>query len=240
MLVEVCANSLQSALNAEKAGADRIELCAALAVGGITPSYGLLRSVKDQISIPVNVLIRPRGGDFTYSDLEFEIMKKNIELCVELGFNGIVSGVLKKNFSMDVDRTKQLIDSSGDLQFTFHRAFDWVRNPRAVAAQLELLGVDTILTSGQESSAGKGIDLLTALHKSTSTLTIMPGAGVGVANVKAFKERGFEAVHLSGIKFHSTLETIPKVPMNSPSFLKDGEIAISDISTIEKLVRIVK
>lgn len=96
MLVEVCANSLESALNAEKAGANRIELCSELAVGGVTPSYGVLKAVREKISIPVRVLIRPRSGDFTYSDEEFNIMKNDIELCVEMGFDGIVSGVLKR------------------------------------------------------------------------------------------------------------------------------------------------
>src|SRR5690606_29586637 len=99
MIVEVCANSLESALNAQKAGADRIELCTELAVGGLTPSFGLLQLVRERISIPVNVLIRPRSGDFTYSQLEFEIMKRDIGLCRELGFNGIVSGVLSKDFN---------------------------------------------------------------------------------------------------------------------------------------------
>ena len=119
MLVEVCANSLESAMNAEKAGANRIELCSELAVGGITPSYGLLKSVKAQVSIPVNILIRPRSGDFTYSVSEFEIMKKNIELCVKMGFHGVVSGVLQKDFNLDSARTKDLVEASGDLQFTF-------------------------------------------------------------------------------------------------------------------------
>ncbi len=93
MLVEVCANSLESALNAQKAGADRIEICSELGVGGITPSYGLLKSLKERIFIPIHVLIRPRSGDFTYSETEFDIMKNDIALCVEMGFQGIVSGV---------------------------------------------------------------------------------------------------------------------------------------------------
>src|SRR6056297_3221779 len=109
MIVEVCANSLQSALIAQEAGADRIELCSELAVGGITPSYGLLKAVREKISIPVNVLIRPRSGDFTFSDDEFEIMKTNIALCIELGFNGVVSGALHPDFSLDVERTKELV-----------------------------------------------------------------------------------------------------------------------------------
>src|SRR5690606_10189706 len=109
MIVEVCANSLESAINAQKAGADRIELCVELGVGGLTPSYGLLKRIKEYVSIPINVLIRPRSGDFTYSDLEFNIMRTDIELCKNLGFNGIVSGVLLRDLTLDVKRTKELV-----------------------------------------------------------------------------------------------------------------------------------
>jgi copper homeostasis protein len=109
MKLEICANSYQSALNAEKAGADRIELCSELSVGGITPSYGLLKKISKEITIPINVLIRPRSGNFQYSEEEFSLMKENIKLCKELGFNGIVSGVLNIDNSIDIERTKKLI-----------------------------------------------------------------------------------------------------------------------------------
>ena len=125
MKLEICANSYQSASNAEKAGAHRIELCAELAVGGITPSYGLLKKVMHDLTIPVHVLIRPRSGDFTYSDAEFQIMKENILICKELGVTGIVSGVLKLDNTIDIERTKELVAVAKPMNFTFHRAFDW-------------------------------------------------------------------------------------------------------------------
>ena len=240
MIVEVCANSLESALNAQKAGADRIELCAELAVGGVTPSFGLLQLVREYISIPVNVLIRPRSGDFTYSDLEFEIMKRDIALCRELGFNGIVSGVLSKNFTLDYKRTKELIEASRPLQFTFHRAFDWVRDPMATLQQLQELEVDTILSSGQQNSSVHGMDLLSELQKNAKGIVVMPGGGIRDTNILEFKKKRFEAVHLSGIKFHKTLDRSPVIPMSSPSFLRDDEIAISDLTTLREVVRIVK
>lgn len=240
MIVEVCANSLESALNAQKAGADRIELCSELAVGGVTPSFGLLQLIKQHISIPVNVLIRPRSGDFTYSDLEFEIMKRDIALCAELGFNGIVSGVLLNDFTLDFERTKELIGLSRPMQFTFHRAFDWVRSPMATLRQLEELEVDTILSSGQQNSSVQGMDLLSELHKNAKGAVVMPGGGIRDTNVLGFKEKGFGAVHLSGIEFHKTLEGTPVVPMSSPSFLRDDEIAISNLITLQEVVRIVK
>ena len=112
MKLEICTNSYQSAMNAEKAGADRIELCSELSVGGITPSYGLLKKISEEITILVNVLIRPRSGNFQYSKEEFSLMKENIKLCKELGFNGIVSGVLNIDNSIDIKRTKELIELS--------------------------------------------------------------------------------------------------------------------------------
>ena len=240
MLVEVCANSLQSALNAEKGGADRIELCSELAVGGITPSYGLMKSIKKKLSIPVHVLIRPRSGDFSYSDEEFNIMKTNIELCVELGFDGIVSGVLHEDFTLDKKRTKALIELSGNLKFTFHRAFDWLENPMTALSYLETLGVDYILTSGQKKTALKGIELLTELHRKASRTTIMPGGGIRTDNIHLFQEAGFAVVHLSGTKLIKTLSSKPKVSMNSPSFLSDDELALTDTDTIHKIVNGVK
>ncbi|WP_373516942.1 copper homeostasis protein CutC [Pricia sp.] len=240
MLIEVCANSLKSALNAEKAGAHRIEICSELAVGGITPSYGLLKSVREKITIPIHVLIRPRSGDFSYSDGEFEIMKTDIKMCVDMGFEGIVSGVLQKDFTLDVERTKILVGASGDLRFTFHRAFDWVKSPLKAFAQLESLGVDCVLTSGQQKSAEDGITLLSELHHKASTITIMPGGGIKPENINVFKEKGFRAAHLSGSKFVKTLAIKPKIPMNSPSYLKDDGVTVSNLETIQKIVNAVK
>ena len=240
MIIEVCANSLESALNAQKAGADRIELCAELAVGGVTPSFGLLQLVREHIFIPINVLIRPRSGDFTYSDLEFEIMKRDIAFCRDLGFNGIVSGVLSRDFTLDYKRTKELIEVSKPLQFTFHRAFDWVRDPMATLQQLQELEVDTILSSGQQNSSVQGMELLTGLLIESKECVIMPGGGIRDTNVLDFIKQGFRAVHLSGIKFHKTLDHTPEIPMNNPMFLRDDQIAISNLASLKEVVRLVK
>lgn len=240
MLVEVCANSLESALNAEKAGADRIELCSELAVGGITPSYGLLKAVSEKISIPVRVLIRPRSGDFSYADDELEIMKLNIQLCTEMGFQGIVSGVLNTDFSLNANKTRQLIEVSKDLKFTFHRAFDWLSNPIESLKELERLGVDTLLTSGQRKKATAGIDVLSELHKQASRTTIMPGSGINTSNATIFKEKGFKVIHLSAVQMQQKLLDEPKVPMNSPSMLSDVSLPISNFETIQQVVRSVK
>jgi len=240
MLVEVCANSLESAMNAEKAGADRIELCSELAVGGITPSYGLLKSVMERVSIPVNVLIRPRSGDFSFSEMEFGIMQRNIALCVELGVNAIVSGVLHTDLTLDIERTKTLIDLSGALEFTFHRAFDWIPDPFTALEQIEALGATTILTSGQQDSAIKGIDLLARLNKKSSLCTIMPGGGVNAENARKFKEKGMTAIHLTGTRFCPTLKEIPMVSMNSPAYLKDNGLFTTQLAVIENVIKEVK
>ncbi|NKI25544.1 copper homeostasis protein CutC [Arenibacter sp. 6A1] len=240
MIVEVCANSVESAINAQSAGADRIELCAELAVGGLTPSLGFLKLIKEHISIPVNVLIRPRSGDFSYSDYEFQIMKNDIERCVDMGFNGIVTGVLQRDCTLDVVRTKELVALAKPLEFTFHRAFDWVRDPFETLAQLESMGVHTILSSGQQPSSVKGIDTLIKLKEQAKKCTIMPGGGVRPNNVNNFKSQGFKAIHLSGVQFQKNLEVVPAIPMSSPGFLKDDEILISNIDTLKEVVRIVK
>ena len=240
MLVEVCANSFESARNAQAAGADRIELCSELGVGGITPSYGLLKQIREHISIPVHVLIRPRSGDFTYSEVEFEIMKNNVKLCVDLGFEGIVSGVLHTDFSLDIKRTEALKALAGNLKFTFHRAFDWVTDPERTLEQLDAMQVDYILSSGQRTSAWEGISLLSQLNDIATHCTLMPGGGVNADNIKKFRESGFRAIHLSGSRYEPRLQDEPYVSMNSPSFLRDSGVFVSNIEAISAVVQEVK
>lgn len=198
MLLEICANSYQSAKNAQEAGAHRIELCQELSVGGITPSYGLLKEVIENLNIPIFVLIRPRGGNFVYSDAEFDIMKRDIQLCKDLECQGIVSGVLNADKTIDINRTKELVELSKPLQFTFHRAFDEVANPKKALEQLIAFGVERILTSGQENSAEKGLELLQVLNKiSKNRITILAGSGINSENALKFKEIGLKEIHAS-------------------------------------------
>lgn len=240
MIVEVCANSLESALVAERAGADRIELCSELAVGGLTPSYGLLKAVKEQVTIPVYVLIRPRSGDFTYTIDELNIMLSDIELCVELGFDGIVSGALLNDFSLDVVQTQKLKTAAGNLKFTFHRAFDWIKNPSEALEQLEAMQVDYILSSGQQKSAPLGIGFLSELKSKTKSIQIMPGSGVNANNIESFKDKGFSAVHLSGTAMIRVSPSKPLITMNSERFLSDDHIAVTQLENIKSVVSKVK
>jgi copper homeostasis protein len=238
MLVEICANSYQSAINAEKAGANRIELCSELAVGGITPSYGLLKKVMNNLTIPVHVLIRPRSGDFTFSEDEFNIMKENILLCKELGIKGVVSGVLHIDNSIDIERTKELVEISKPMIFTFHRAFDWVQNPLDEIKKLEDIGVVRILTSGQESNAEIGLQNLIPFQKSTTKIMIMPGGGINQNNIKLFQENGFKEVHLSASSQTKTIEK-PIISMNSNKHFDETQLATSDIQKIKNCIEII-
>lgn len=236
MILEVCANSLESALNAEKAGANRIELCMELGVGGVTPSYGLLKAVLSALTIPVHVLIRPRSGDFTYSNTEFDVMLQDIRMCVALGCGGVVSGVLHKDFTLDAIRTKELIKEAKELKFTFHRAFDWVVDPIITFQKLQDMGADYVLSSGQEVSAPLGFSLLSKLNKMSTTCLIMPGGGVKPDTINKFKEAHFKVIHMSGVKFYKTLDSNVPLSMNSVSFLEENQVAISSVDSIGQVV----
>ena len=232
MKLEICANSYQSAINAQNAGADRIELCSELSVGGITPSYGLLKKVSEDITIPVNVLIRPRSGNFCYSDDEFEIMKQDIEFCKKLGFNGIVSGVLNADNSIDIERTQELIQLSKPLSFTFHRAFDCVPKPKESLEQLINLKVDRILTSGLQEKAAQGIELLIELQKlAENKLIILPGSGINTKNAHLFKEAGFKEIHTSASKIINNEKSV---------FFGNRPLTVSDITTIKEILKVIK
>lgn len=214
MKLEICANSYQSAKNACNAGAHRIELCQEISVGGITPSYGLLKKVIEELDIPTFVLIRPRSGNLVYSDDEFQIMKTDIQLCKDLGCNGIVSGVLKPDNTLDVERTKVLIELSKPLPFTFHRAFDEVKNPKAALLQLVELGADRVLTSGQKVTAEEGLELLKELNVlAENRITILAGGGISSKNANLFKEAGLSEIHASASSTKKQDDGMFSVPM---------------------------
>lgn len=233
MKLEICANSYQSVINAEKAGADSIELCSELSVGGVTPSYSLLKKVSENISIPVAVLIRPRSGNFCYSDNEFELMKEDIKLCKRLGFNRIVSGILNTDNSIDIQRTKEILELSKPLSFTFHRAFDCVLNPKQSLRQLIEIGVDRILTSGLKEKAADGIDLLIELQKiAKNKLIILPGSGINIKNITLFKDAKFKEIHTSASKII--------VQKKNNSYFENYPQTVSDVSLIKKILKIIR
>ena len=194
MIIEVCAESYEYALKAEKAGADRIELCKHLHLDGLTPNYKTAKKTIDNLNIPVFVLIRPREGDFNFSNEEFELMKKDIVKFKEMGCKGIVSGVLNSDDSIDIKKTKELVELSRPLEFTFHRAFDKVNNPLNEIENLIELGIDRVLTSGQKEKAIDGLVLLKQLNSiSKNRIKIMPGSGINKSNIVNFVN--FEEIH---------------------------------------------
>ena len=196
MILEVCANSYESAINAEKGGAHRIELCENLSVGGLTPNFDLAKKVISELNIPVFILIRPRKGDFNYSHEEFEQIKKDIILFKKIGCKGIVSGILTKDKKLDIIKTKELIKLSKPLEFTFHRAFDEVLNPINVLHQLIKLRADRILTSGQKKTAIDGIELIKKLiNISNNTIKIMPGSGINSTNILEINKLNINEIH---------------------------------------------
>ena len=188
-ILEICCDSLASALIAERAGADRIELCENLPEGGVTPSAGKIKLLKKHLQIPVVVLIRPRIGDFCYSDWEIEVMLEDIAEAKALGADGIVAGALHPNLHLQRAHTKRLMEASYPLPFIFHKAFDVCKDPIIALEQLIEMGVERILTSGQAATALEGNDFLKMLLKAAQDrIQIMAGGGVRPANIGRLKE----------------------------------------------------
>lgn len=235
MKLEICANSFESALAAQEGGAHRIELCQELSLGGITPSHGLMKKVVQELEIPVFVLIRPRSGDFTYSDSEYDVMLRDVAYAKELGVKGIVSGVLYPDLTIDVERTQHLIKMSGNLPFTFHRAFDWTPDPAIALEILVTLGVQRVLTSGQAQDVVTGFEMLQSLLlKAANRIEILPGGGISIKNVTRFKEAGFNEVHGS---LSQTIEGYTHhLSMSSNSTINAGELIKTDIQLVKKIM----
>ncbi|GAB3687938.1 copper homeostasis protein CutC [Spirosoma flavus] len=199
MLVEVCAYSLESCLTAQMAGAGRIELCGGMAEGGTTPSAGLIQLARKHLKIPFYVMIRPRGGDFLYTETELDVMQADIKLAKSLGADGVVLGLLRPDGTVDEERSKALIELAYPLPVTFHRAFDMTRDPLEALEAVIRTGAVRILTSGQQQTVGAGLATLRQLaHQVGNRIEIMAGAGVNERNAKALIDAGVHALHLSG------------------------------------------
>ena len=197
--LEICANSVASCLEAQKGGAWRVELCAAIPEGGTTPSYGDIALARELLQIKLHVIIRPRGGDFLYSPLEHRIMLKDIENAHRLGADGVVIGCLTPEGEVDMARNRELMNAAAGMSVTFHRAFDMCRDPYDSLERIIELGCDRLLTSGQQPRAEDGIELLHELvGKAGDRIIIMPGSGVNANNIaKLAKETGAREFHLS-------------------------------------------
>lgn len=200
--VEICVNSAISAIEAQKGGANRVELCENLWEGGTTPSAGTITIARKHLTIQLFVIIRPRGGDFLYSDDEFEVMKHDILTAKQLGADGIVTGILTADGRVDIPRMKELKELAAPLPITFHRAFDMVADPYQALEDCIALGMDRILTSGLEKSAIEGMELIAELvQKAAGRIRIMPGSGINEKNVhKLVQNTGVKEVHFSAMR----------------------------------------
>lgn len=182
-ILEVCAASLESVMAAKAGGAQRIELCSALSEDGLTPSYGMIEAARRLGPERLHVLIRPRGGDFVYSEAEVECMVSDIKICRELGADGVVIGALTEEGDIDIEVCRRLVEAAEGMQITFHRAFDQCREPLKALKQIMALGCHRLLTSGQAPTAMQGIPLINTLVSLVNTgFVIMPGAGVNENN----------------------------------------------------------
>jgi copper homeostasis protein len=200
--LEICVDNIESALNAQEAGAHRVELCNNLSEGGTTPSFGTISSARNNLTIALHVLIRPRGGDFLYTDVEYDIMRRDIDTCGETGVDGIVIGILEKSGEIDIERTAKLIESARPMSVTFHRAFDLCSDPIKGLEDIIDSGADRLLTSGQKDKAQDGQELINQLIiKARDRIIIMPGSGINDKNIDLIAwGTGAKEFHLTGRK----------------------------------------
>jgi copper homeostasis protein len=199
--VEVCVDSVESAIESQEGGAQRVELCANLIEGGTTPSAGEIEVARGRLQIGLQVIIRPRGGDFCYSDLEHEVMKRDVAMARSLGADGVVIGVLSEDGSVDAERTRELVELARPMSVTFHRAFDMTREPFEALETLVGLGVDRVLTTGQQDVVWEGLDLIARIvERAGQRIVVMPGGGTE-RNVRAIVERtGAREIHVVGTR----------------------------------------
>jgi copper homeostasis protein len=232
-VLEIAANSLASAVAAQEGGAHRIELCAALELGGLTPSYAQIALTRERVRIPIYALIRPRTGDFVYRDSEYETMQRDIETCVSLGCDGVVIGALDENGAVDATRCRALMAAAGRLGVTFHRAFDMSNDPQRALDDIIALGCERVLTSGAQPDAPAGaVFISTLVEQAAGRIEVMPGAGVTAGNIVALRA-------LTGAReFHASAKRELPSRMrggNKLSGMTAGEM-LSDVDQVRALV----
>ncbi|MDB5208611.1 MAG: copper homeostasis protein CutC [Flavisolibacter sp.] len=219
-IIEIATADFITTQSAVQGGADRIELCAALTEGGTTPSYGTIKKCREVFAIELFPIVRPRGGDFLYTDEEYEIILQDVRLCKDLGCDGVVIGMLKRDGTLPVRKTAKLIAEAYPMDVTFHRAFDRCAEPFEAMEQLIQIGCTRILTSGQQPAAPQGIDLIANLIKAANArIVIMPGSGVRKENIKEIAQR------TGAVEFHSSLRSKQRSGMEfiHPAFEKSEE-----------------
>jgi copper homeostasis protein len=242
--LEICVDTIESAVNAQVAGADRVELCNNLAEGGTTPSYGTISSARENLTIGLNVIIRPRGGDFLYTDQEYDIMRRDIDKCGECGVDGIVIGILCSDGTIDINRTAKLVEMANPMAVTFHRAFDMSSNPVQGLEDIISAGASRILTSGQKNKVPEGAVLISRLVKRAgSRIIIMPGGGLDESNIAdTARITGAHEFHLTGKKIVSSDMQFRRegIAMGSVADIPEFSRKVADIERIKNIINILK
>lgn len=229
MVLEVCVDSFSSILTAKEAGANRIELCSSLNLGGLTPSYGLMQQARNIKGLEIFVMIRPRSGDFLFDEYEFETMKNDIEVVKRIGFDGIVTGVLKSDGRIDIERMQELVELASPLKVVLHRAFDRAKDLMADINLLIEMGICRILTSGQQPNAVLGANFIANLQKEFGDkITIMPGCGVSHLNVEElYQKTKCTNFHLSGrMKVESKMNYRDSLNVESEYILEKADFEL--------------
>jgi copper homeostasis protein len=241
IIVEACVNSVTSAIEAEKGGAHRVELCDNLYEGGTTPSAATIKMTSQNIGIALHVLIRPRGGDFLYTDLEFEVMLHDIEYCKQNGVKGVVVGVLKENGTVDVQRTNELVKAAYPISVTFHRAFDMVDEPLKALEDVIATGCHRILTSGLSNKAWDGREMIAELVRHAGDrITIMAGSGINKENAeKLVQLTGVKEIHTSSRSSYPSKMKFQKknIFMGGLSEIPEFENSMTDAQKIKLIVQ---
>ena len=198
VLLEVCIDSFASAAAAKAGGADRLEVCSALALGGTTPSFGLVEQCVADLEMPVMMMVRPHDGGFVYDNDHIDTMLANIEVAKSIGVQGIVFGALTAQRTLDQETCQRLIDAAESMETTFHRAFDLVPDPFAVMDELETLGINRVLTSGQQATALAGARLIRKLTEQSASLKVLAGAGINAESAwQLVEQTGVQELHAS-------------------------------------------
>jgi len=240
VLVEICACSVDDVVESEKGGAQRVELCSALPLGGLTPSAGLVSESKRLSKLPVIVMIRPRSGGFCYTENEMSAMERDIDLAAENGADGFVFGILTSSGHVDQPRTKRLVQRASGLPTVFHRAFDVTPDPFEALESIVDLGVTRLLTSGQQSESMQGVELIRKIIEvAGDRIEVMPGGGVRQHNVaELVRLTGCRQVHLTAHKSHldSSTKANPSIAFGSDSAPSEDQVDIIDSSTVAAIV----
>lgn len=238
--LEICCGSVDDAIAAEEGGASRVELCSALFLGGLTPSMGAILEAKSRLNIPVMGMIRPRPSGFCYSHTEMDVMVRDTESAVQAGVDGIVFGILMEDGTVDVERCRRIRDLTGDRQTVFHRAFDVAPDPFRALDELIEMGITRVLTSGQQSSAPEGADLIKRLiDYSHGRIEILPGGGIRVQTVRALMDKtGCTQVHMTAPRSlcDPSLSGRPAVTFNGQLVPSESSYEMTDSSLVERIV----